>query len=92
MNRSGTCRCDICHKKGIPLEEHHINGKDIINPNHASNLTKLCPDCHTLIHNGVVIIEGWFTTTNGLELLWHSLDKSSFSGQDSKPYIIPSLH
>ena len=89
MNRSGSYECNICKEKAI-LVEHHINGRDIPRPNHASNLAHICDNCHRLCHEGLIIIEGWFTTSDGLQLLHHSVDATSFSGRDSKPYIIPS--
>jgi hypothetical protein len=88
MNRSGTQECPICHTQCL-LIEHHINGRNIPNPNHASNLAYICDNDHRLIHEGKIIIEGYFQTTDGLKLLWHSADKESFSNRDSKPYIIP---
>jgi len=88
MNRSGMVHCDICDTQEI-LVTHHISGRDIPKPNHPSNLTDICCNCHQKVHSGLIIIEGWFKTTNGLELLWHSVDKESFSGRDSNPYLIP---
>jgi hypothetical protein len=88
MNRSGTRICPICQEKQI-LVEHHINGRDIPNPNQWSNLADICDNCHRRVHEGIIVIEGWFTTTDGKELLWHYSKDQSFSGQDSKPHIIP---
>ena len=88
MNASNTCKCDICGVKDI-LVSHHILGRDIPNPNHSSNIANICGSCHNQVHREIVIIERWVKTTNGLELLWHKNDQPSFSGQDSKPYIIP---
>jgi hypothetical protein len=81
--------CDLCGNKNR-LEEHHINGRNIPDPNHPSNICAICASCHTLIHEGHIIIEGWMQTTEGLKLIHHSVDGSSFSGWDSKPYIVPS--
>jgi hypothetical protein len=87
INASGTCPCDICKTQDF-LEIHHIKGRNILNYNHYSNKTNICSSCHTKVHRGLIIIEGWFKTTNGLELLWHTKEEPSFSGQDSKPYIM----
>lgn len=70
-NRSCKHPCDICTGVGTPLEVHHIEGRDIPKPNHPSNLTDICPNCHTKVHMGLIIIEQWVMTTSGQELLWH---------------------
>lgn len=87
MNRSGTQECPICHEQHL-LIIHHINGRDIPNANHPSNLAYICDNDHRLIHEGKILLEGYFQTTGGLKLLWHLVDDKSFSGRDSKPYII----
>jgi hypothetical protein len=87
INSSGKKRCDLCENVHI-LQEHHINGRDIPNPNHASNLANICPNCHADIHYGKIIIEGWILTTNGRKLIWHKQGETSFSGQDAKVHII----
>ena len=85
INKSGKGECPICHEKA-PLEEHHIEGRDIPNPNYSSNLCYICPNCHTRTHLGLIVIEGHFQTTKGLELFWHEGSEESFTGKDAKPY------
>ena len=85
MNFSNGAECPICKRKGVILIEHHINGRNIPNPNHPSNLAYICSSCHDNIHFHKIIIEGWVKTTDGLELFWHSVDESSVTGMDSKP-------
>lgn len=92
MNRSFTQECDICKKKGIPLKEHHIRGRDIPNYNHINNRCDLCGNCHDLIHYGQIVIESWCQTTGGKELLWHKIGEESFSGWDSKTHIIQAKY
>ena len=87
INRSGKATCPICNNHEI-LSEHHLEGRDIPQPNHPSNIANLCSNCHRKIHEGIIIIEGWFNTTNGLELLWHSKKEESFTGKKTTPYII----
>jgi hypothetical protein len=87
LNRSNTYPCDVCHNTEI-LVEHHIEGREINNPNHPSNLTNICGNCHNRIHNGIIIIEGWFGTSNGKELLWHHYKSESFSGKAAKTHLI----
>lgn len=88
MNRSGNIECNICGNKEI-LIIHHILGRKIRNHNHPSNIANLCSNCHRKCHEGLIIIEGWLKTSNGLQLFWHSVEEESFSGMNSKTYIIP---
>lgn len=87
LNGTGQQYCDICNKKEI-LEDHHINGRKIPNYNHTSNRCNICPNCHTKVHKGLIIIEGWIMTSEGLKLFWHEDNKESFSGWNSTPYIV----
>ena len=86
-NRSGKRECPVCKTPQI-LVAHHINGRDIPNFNHPSNLADICSNCHTKIHNNHIAIEGWFQTTSGKELLWHSVNDESFTGEEAKPYLV----
>ena len=88
INRTGKFYCPICNNQEI-LVEHHINGRDIPNPNHKSNLAYICSNCHLKVHKGLILIEGWFMTTNGRELFWHNKNEKCFTGTISSPYIIP---
>lgn len=88
LNRSGDQECPICEGKHI-LVEHHIEGRKIHNPNHPSNLCYICDNCHRLVHEGKVVLEGHFKTTHGTELFWHQADKESFTGEKAETYIIP---
>lgn len=87
INSSGTKPCDICGKNEL-LQEHHIEGRNIPNPNHPSNLCSICPNCHFRAHRGLIVIEKWCQTSNGKELLHHSVDEMSFSGRDAKPFLV----
>lgn len=88
FNRSGVQTCNICKERHI-LVEHHIQGREIPNANHSSNLTSLCENCHRLTHEGEIVIEKWVMTTDGLQLLWHKKGEQSFSGDNANPYLIP---
>jgi predicted HNH restriction endonuclease len=33
---------------------HHINGRDVENPDAMVNLTYLCPNCHRMAHRGLL--------------------------------------
>jgi len=90
MNHSNKCKCIVCGDTNV-LCEHHINGRDILNSNHPSNLMYPCPSCHAKIHEGIIIIEGWFSTSSGKELLWHYKNKECITGTVSKPYVYWNL-
>lgn len=57
--------------------------------NRTYNRCNICPNCHRNIHEGVVVVEGWFLTMNGYDLIWYKKGEDSFTGRESKPYIIP---
>ena len=46
--------CSRCGWKEAACDIHHIEGRKIENPDHHSNLTILCPNCHRLCHAGKV--------------------------------------
>ncbi len=79
--------CELCGTKEY-LVEHHIDGRDIPNPNHSSNLCNICQNCHYKIHLGEIIIEKWTMTTGGKKLFWHNKGDESFTGNDAIPHMI----
>ena len=89
VNRSGKAPCQICKEPHI-LHTHHIEGRDVPNANHPSNLVDICANCHNDIHWGNIIVERWVMTSNGLELFWHKKGEESFSGDVAVPHIIKS--
>ena len=82
--RSGNDKCEICETK-TPLQEHHIKGRDIPDYNNISNRIWCCPTCHDRIHVDLIVIEGWFNTSQGRELLWHNNDELSITGKKISP-------
>jgi hypothetical protein len=86
-NISGKANCDICNDIEY-LEEHHINGRKISDPHNSNNIACICPNCHTKVHMGDIIIEKWVLTSMGRELFWHKRGEDSFTGIDSSPHII----
>jgi uncharacterized protein YlaI len=80
-NRSGYKKCPICLSK-VKLVKHHINGRNIKNYDDPWNTTWICPNCHDLIHDGQIIIEGKFKK----ELIWHKKGEESITGINSSPY------
>lgn len=90
-NSTGKHPCDVC-KNITFLHEHHINGREIPNPNHISNLCSICPTCHDLVHRGKIIIEGYVYTSNGMELISRKCDQESLTNNDSKPPIFGKIN
>lgn len=88
INRTGKFPCEICKEKQI-LCEHHINGRDIPNYSKEWNLCHICSNCHRLVHEGIIVIEGWIITSDGKKLFHHQKDQPAFSGSNSETYIIP---
>lgn len=89
LKSSSKYPCEICKIPNI-LVEHHIRGRKIVNSEHPSNKCLVCSNCHVKIHTGLIVVERWISTTTGKVLEWHLKGESSFTGDDSTPYIIPS--
>lgn len=64
--------CEICglRKKSILHRHHIIPRADDRSTNSDSNLAVLCPNCHSCVHSGDIIIIGLYKTTNGPQLIW----------------------
>ncbi len=76
--------CEICgyaptEKTSIPLDTHHIkfqcnaDESGYIKNTHVhakSNLVCLCKECHVNVHKGLITINGYVSTTNGVKLDW----------------------
>lgn len=72
--------CGIC---GAPVDDvHHIKEQrkekdgfvEHVNINHKYNLIPLCKKHHKMVHDGKININGFITTSNGLELHFTKLD------------------
>ncbi len=74
--------CAIC---GAPVDDvHHIQEQQKadergfighINQNHKYNLIPLCKKHHKMVHEGKLNINGFVTTSSGLELHYSSIDE-----------------
>ena len=87
MNRSGKALCPICKQPEF-LVEHHFDGRDVPGWNRASNKANICSNCHRRVHEAEIVIEGWFMTSEGVQLIWHKKGEESFTGQERTPYVI----
>lgn len=77
-------KCAVCEYKptlatDIPLETHHIHFQSCSNSlgnfkelgfhkNVEHNLVCLCRNCHTQVHNNLIDIKGYISTSNGVVL------------------------
>lgn len=91
MNRIGKRPCDICSCPTI-LVEHHIRGRDVPNYNHKSNIANVCPNCHMQVHSGMIVIEKWVNSSNGMLLAWHEPGDPGLTGENATPYQIGAKH
>lgn len=64
--------CEICGmtKKAILHRHHIIPCCDDRCSNNDSNLAILCPNCHSMVHSGELIIVGVYDSTDGPTLMW----------------------
>ena len=65
-------KCEVCGniKKEILHRHHIIPRSDPRCTNSDCNLAVLCPNCHSSVHTGEIIIIGVYRTTSGKQLMW----------------------
>jgi len=56
-------KCEICKSK-LLTDTHHIQSKSKKGSNQLHNICELCPNCHRLVHEGKIILEGRFLTSD----------------------------
>jgi uncharacterized protein YlaI len=83
--RIGDAACDLCGKVRT-LVEHHIHGREVRGWNMAWNVTWVCPDCHEDVHLGEKVIEGWFGTVTGRELIWRLKGEAQKLAEGAMPH------
>jgi len=86
LNATGKFFCEICNEQTF-LVQHHIQGRNINNPNRHNNLANICSNCHLKVHRGEIILEKRAMTTLGEILLWHENKEDSITGEDAQPYV-----
>lgn len=70
-------KCEICglENKEI-LHRHHIIPRvDSRSTNKDNNLAILCPNCHSKVHTGELIILGVYASTDGKTLVWYNFNE-----------------
>lgn len=82
--------CEICKSK-LLTDTHHIQSKSKNGSNQLHNICELCPNCHRLVHEGKIILEGRFLTSdcklNETELIWRFNNCNSITNvKDPKVY------
>lgn len=65
--------CEVCGLANPNiLHRHHIIPRcDPRCTNHSGNLAILCPNDHSLVHSGKIIILGVYSSSAGRCLVWH---------------------
>ena len=84
-------KCEICKSK-LLTDTHHIQSKSKKGSNQLYNICELCPNCHRLVHDGIIILEGRFLTSdcklNETELIWRFNDNKSITNtNDPEVYL-----
>jgi hypothetical protein len=84
-------KCEICGNNNVKLDTHHIKSITKGGNNSKSNKCRICPNCHRLVHEGKIIIEGRFLTSgcNGKTELIHRKfnEKSITNSVDPEVWI-----
>ena len=72
MTHRPKIKCEICGLKDSSiLHRHHIiPQRDSRCSNNDNNLAILCPNCHSKVHTGELIIIGVYQSTDGKSLVW----------------------
>jgi len=84
-------KCEICNIKNIILDTHHIQSRSKEGNNKKYNLCYLCPNCHRLVHEGKIILEGRYLTSNCklgyTELIWRYSNEKSIDDLNKDPDV-----
>ena len=79
-------KCNIC-KRIEPLDSHHIQSTCYGGVNEAWNKCNICPNCHRKVHMGLIIIEGWFSTSISNILVYRNKGEQPITEEDPKVWI-----
>jgi len=82
--------CEICDYRMKYLDKHHIHSLSKGGMDIPANRTKICPNCHRLVHSGVIILEGRFSSTKGNILVWRYKGQPSITGLPDPPVFLYS--
>ena len=79
--------CEVCQGTYSKLITHHIQSKSHGGKNNKYNLTNICPNCHMLVHNNKIILEGKVLTTAGMRVVWRLPDTETVTGSLPQVYV-----
>lgn len=80
--------CDIAYCNNyLKLDTHHIHSKCYGGGNQIWNKCKLCPNCHRKIHVGELVLEGWWSSSNGRILVYRAKNEPSITGYTPKVWL-----
>ncbi len=82
--------CEICSAKDVSLDKHHIHSLCYNGSNKPFNLSFICPSCHRKVHEGTIILEGKYSSTGGIILVYRNKDEESITGDTDPPVWIIS--
>jgi hypothetical protein len=85
---TGAGRCAIDKNYRGPLDKHHIHGRECEDWDASWNIIYVSPNVHRQIHEGEIIIEGWFMSSEGRILLWHKKGEKPTTDSVACPYLI----
>jgi len=72
--------CEICRLNMDSCDKHHIHSRTHGGSNDTFNKVSICPNCHRKVHTGEIILEGKFSTTGGIQLVWRNKGEVSKTG------------
>lgn len=85
-------KCEICNEIKY-TDTHHIKSRSKGGEDKPYNKCEVCPNCHRDIHNGVIILEGRFLSTNckspiDTELIWRRQKDPTITTFEPEVYLI----
>lgn len=80
-------KCNICNSLNF-IDEHHITSRSKDGTNDKWNIAKLCSNCHRRVHEGSIIIEGFFLTTSGRKLIWRESKDGTITNNQPSVHLI----
>jgi hypothetical protein len=79
-------KCARCKEDFPHLQIHHIHSISLGGDKHSDhNKTRICPNCHEMVHRGEIILEGNFLSSNGYILIWRHSGDPSITGCEDPP-------
>ena len=80
--------CEVCQGTYSKLITHHIQSKSHGGTSKRNNLTKICAQCHMLVHDGKIVIEKKVMTTVGIKVIWRIPETETITGCLPQVYVM----